>query len=239
MRQVPRYAIIGSGRLARHFCHYFHLLGISFQQWSRRDDPTLEKLPSVIEGCDRVLVLISDSAIESFIQDNLCLKEKVLIHCSGQLVTSLAHSAHPPYPFTQKLYSLDRYLKIPFVIEKEGPEFADLLPELSNPHVKIDKKLKPFYHALCVMGGNFTTLLWQKVSQEFERKLNFPKGIAHPYLEQIFLNLLQEPEDALAGPLVRGDTNTIVSNLNALAQDPYQEVYQAFVNAYQNSGDKK
>jgi phosphoglycerate dehydrogenase-like enzyme len=37
MRQVPEFGIVGSGRVARHFQHYFNLLGISVRAWSRRE----------------------------------------------------------------------------------------------------------------------------------------------------------------------------------------------------------
>ena len=121
------------------------------------------------------------------------------------------------------------------MIEQDSAEFKDLLPELRNQHVTIPKKLKPFYHAFCVISGNFSSLLWQKAFQEFEKKLNFPKEILHPYLEQIFLNLKNEPENALTGPLVRSDKKTVLANLDALSQDPYQEIYQAFVKVYKNT----
>ena len=65
MRQVPRYVIIGSGRL-QHFGHYFHLLDIPFHQWSRRNDPALEKLSSVVQDCDQILLLISEFRTISF-----------------------------------------------------------------------------------------------------------------------------------------------------------------------------
>ena len=45
----------------------------------------------------------------------------------------------------------------------------------------------------------------------------------------------------LTGPLVRNDTRTLQANLQALTGSPYQAVYQAFVNAYQQmkrSGEK-
>ena len=46
-------------------------------------------------------------------------------------------------------------------------------------------------------------------------------------------NIAADAKQALTGPLARNDTNTITANLAALTGDAYQQVYQAFVTAYQ------
>ncbi len=239
MRQVPQrvpYAILGAGRLARHFCRYFDLLGIAYLQWSRQQDPHYQQLVQIIAAADRVLILLTDSAIEIFIQENPILKNKLLIHCSGQLVSQLACGAHPLMTFAADLYSVESYQQIPFVIEQEGPTFNELFPGLNNPHFAIPQSAKAFYHALCVMSGNFTCLLWQKFFQELETKLQMPKEVAYPYMQQIFANLQQNSSVALTGPLARGDQTTITKNLNSLESDPFQKIYQAFVEVYQSIG---
>ncbi len=238
MGQVPEYAIIGAGRMARHFCHYLHLLNIPYRQWSRKADPAHVKLEEVIDGCKSILILINDGAIESFINAHPFLKKKVLVHFSGSLNTSLANGAHPLMTFNDKLYSLDTYQKIPFVIEKTDTAINELLPGLANPSFVIPRELKAFYHAMCVLSGNFTAILWQKFFTELETTFNIPKEMAHPYLEQIVLNLQNNPQSALTGPLSRNDLVTINANLQALAKDPFQKVYQAFWDIYQRGESK-
>ena len=47
-------------------------------------------------------------------------------------------------------------------------------------------------------------------------------------------NLINNPQNALTGPLVRNDQQTIARKFKASnSNDPYQAVYQAFVKAYQ------
>lgn len=233
MRQVPHYLIIGSGCVAQHFSHYFNLLNLSFQQWSRKTDPQLKELPSLIKQCNRILILISDSAIESFIQNHSELQNKTLIHFSGCLTTTLAHSAHPLMTFNAEPYSLEIYQKIPFILEEEGPRFTELFPDMLNSHFYIPRQLKPLYHAYCVMSNNFTTLLWQHFFSELQHTFKLPKETAFLYLEQTLKNNLHNSDRALTGPLVRGDEKTIKANLQSLTNDPFQTIYQAFVDVYQ------
>lgn len=228
------YLIIGAGKLARHFAFYFDSLKISYQQWSRFNDPEITQLPKSINNSARILVLISDSAIEKFIQKNIDAKNKILIHCSGSLLTNLAHSAHPLMTFGSKLYDAELYCKIPFILENEGEKFENLFPKLPNPHFYIPRDLKPFYHSMCVLSGNFTCILWHKFFYELENTLKLPKEIAYQYLQQTFVNLANNSKDALTGPLNRNDQNTIAANLKALQNDPFQKIYLTFIEIFQN-----
>jgi len=91
---------------------------------------------------------------------------------------------------------------------------------------------RPYYHALCVMAGNFSTILWRKLFEEFETRLNLPPSAAHPYLAQVAGNLMRDPSRALTGPLARGDAQAVAANLGALEGDPFHAVYSAFVKVH-------
>ena len=177
-------------------------------------------------------MLISDHAIEPFIEKHPFIQDKTLIHCSGCLQTPLAFSAHPLSTFGYHLYTLETYKKIAFITETKQPPLTQLLPGLPNASYPVDPHAKPFYHALCVLSGNFTTLLWQKMFNELEATFSIPKQAAYPYLQQITKNLIDNPDSALTGPLARGDHKTIAQNLKALEDDPFQAVYLAFKQAY-------
>jgi predicted short-subunit dehydrogenase-like oxidoreductase (DUF2520 family) len=233
------YAIIGCGRLAGHLAFYLSSLSIAFTCWGRRTpgrdcladtyEPNLER---AIEGASHVLVVISDDAIERFLAENhTLLADKICVHCSGSLVTALAQGAHPLMTFTEELYPVDHYRRIPFVVERGERAFEELLPGLPNPHYYLEAAEKPLYHALCVLSGNFTSLLWEKVFGEFEGKLRLPREVAYPYLERICLNLMNSRVNPVTGPLVRRDRGTVERNLEALGEDPYRSVYEGFLKA--------
>lgn len=231
MGQVPHYLIIGNGRVARHFAHYFSELGIAYSVWHRHQ--SIETLSLLLQQSSHVLVLIKDDVIEAFINHYLNSYQGYIIHFSGSLVSELAYGAHPLSTFNDALYSRDVYERIPFFVDHDAPVFAELLPGLPNPHVILNKSQKEKYHALCVMAGNFTCMLWQKLFASFESELNIPNEMAHPYLQQQVHNLIHFPADALTGPLVRRDQKTIEKHLAALSEDPFQKIYESFVECYQ------
>lgn len=230
MRQVPYYLIIGNGRMARHFRHYLSLLGIISSQWNRSE--SLNLLKEHLQKATHIPVLIDDQAIESFITEYLQESPAIKVHFSGALVSEKAYGAHPLMTFSTKLYTLDKYLSVPFVVDANAPPFETLLPGLSNQHVTLASEHKAKYHAMCVLGGNFSCLLWQKFFTVLESEFNLPAETGHAYLRQQMENLLTDYSSAFTGPLVRGDTETIRKNLDALEGDPFQSIYKCFVKNY-------
>ena len=234
MRQVPvdtPIGIVGDGRAARHFQHYFHLLGLPVRTWSRR--AATAEPPEALATCRTILLLIRDAAIEPFVEAWPALKQHRLVHFSGSLVTRFAEGAHPLMTFGRDLYDLDTYRRIPFVLDAGGTPFGELLPGLPNPSFTISAADRAYYHALCVMAGNFSAILWQKLFDELQRRFGIPASAAHPYLSQVTANLLRDAGRALTGPLSRGDSATIGANMQALEGDPFHAVYSAFVRAYE------
>ena len=236
------YAIVGGGRLARHFSEYFQLLEIPHNCWTRDrrsrfntfDLPGAEqRLKETVGNADRVLLLVADNAITALLKQYPFLHEKYLAHCSGSLSIPGVTGAHPLMTFTDRLYDLDTYQGIPFILEP-GPDFARLFPDLSNPHFVINVEDRARYHAMCVMAGNFSQLMWKGISDRFEQQLDLPATTMWPYLQQVTENFIQSPESALTGPLTRNDRQTIDRNLNSLNGDPLQDLYAAFVNFYQH-----
>ena len=236
MRQVPvsdapSFGIVGDGRVARHFHHYLSLLGLPVRGWSRR--VASPSPPEALASCRTVLLLIPDRAIVPFVEAWPGLARARLVHFSGALVTEAAHGAHPLMTFGPDLYDLETYRAIPFVVDDGSPAFEDLLPGLPNPSFAIPARDRAYYHALCVLAGNCSTLLWQKLFHELDARFGIPSSAAHPYLARITANLLADAGGALTGPLSRGDAPTIAANLRALEGDPFRAVYSAFVRAYE------
>jgi predicted short-subunit dehydrogenase-like oxidoreductase (DUF2520 family) len=225
MGQVP-YGIVGDGKLARHLIHYFNLLRIPYRQWSRRDPSSpLE----AFAPCSTVLIAIQDSAIEPWASQYNGPQK--LIHFSGALTTKCAVGMHPLMTFSAGFYELAEYQRIPFICE-DGPfGFTDIFPDLKNPHFKIKREDKAYYHALCVMGGNFSVILWNKLFEEFKTRLGLPAEAAFPYLERITRNLESDSRQALTGPLQRKDLETVFKNLESLEGDSFRSIYQAFARA--------
>ena len=221
------YLLIGSGRVARHLGHYFNLLNISHETWDRSQDPVA--IRGKIAKVSHVLLAISDSAIEGFYRQHLAGLEKTVVHFSGALDISGLICAHPLMTFHSEIYDLETYKKIHFTMT--GGTFAQALPGLDNSFSNLEASQKALYHTACVLGGNFTTLLIQKMLTLFN-ELGVPASAAEVYLQQVLKNTFAQTDTALTGPLARKDIVSVERNLQSLANDPYQQIYQSFLKAH-------
>lgn len=233
---TAHFAVLGDGRLARHMRRYLELLGLPCSGWSRRADSPFnshssndetERLRRTVAPASHVLLLVSDGAIARLVDRYPALQGRTLVHCSGALSVAGVAGAHPLMTFAHQRYTLEQYRRIPFLVESPH-RFQDLLPGLPNPHQAIEAKRKALYHALCVMAGNFPQILWQAVSERFQQGLAIDAELLEPYLRQVLENFLGSPDNALTGPLARGDQATIQRNLDALEGDPLQALYHCF-----------
>jgi hypothetical protein len=221
------FGIVGDGRVATHFSHYFRLLGIPYRQWSRRSPA------ESLANCPVILLLVSDPAIEELASR---YPGRTRVHFSGSFRSPDVHGMHPLMTFGHEVYSLVEYERISFVAE-DPALFRRLFPALANPCYGIRPSDKARYHALCAMAGNFTGFLWAKLFEEFPSALGIPAEAAIPYLEQVCRNIATSPthpEGFLTGPIVRGDVATIAKHLAALDSDPYRSVYEAFARIHLN-----
>ena len=221
---TPTYGLIGRGRVAAHLGRYLELEGLRHISWHRGMDGDAE---SILAEAGVILLAISDDAIAGFPADHPALCDRPLVHFSGSLFVNGVIGLHPLMTFGLELYDLETYRNIPFITERERPGFHDAFPSLGNPSLAISPELKPLYHALCVLAGNFTTILWNKAMRDFEDRLNLPREVLRPYLERTAANTLRQGGGALTGSLARGERGTIERDLEGLAGDPFREVYLA------------
>jgi predicted short-subunit dehydrogenase-like oxidoreductase (DUF2520 family) len=219
------YLLIGNGRVARHFKHYLQILNLEFSSWNR--SLSSEELQNSLRRSTHVLLAISDSALSSFYENHLKTWPGQVVHFSGALELPPMIGAHPLMTFGAALYDDAFYAKIPFVLSTPT-SLKDLLPGFNNPYFRIRPEQKAYYHALCVLGGNLTTLLLQKMLQGFE-SLELPPSMAQLYVEQIVRNVFTNPSAALTGPLARKDFATVQKNLTSLQGDSYADVYRSFL----------
>lgn len=226
---TPTYGLVGRGRLARHMAHYLQLEGQRVDRWNRGSP---EPCQDTLAGCRVILLAISDDALEPFRAANGWLANRTTVHFSGSLTLAGACGLHPLMTFGPELYDLETYRSVPFIEEQGGCRFGDVFPALRNRSWPLDPDLKPRYHALCVLAGNFTTLLWSKAFDEFEQRLGLPRETLLPYLRQTCRNTAASGGRALTGALARGDMETATRDLEALADDPYARVYEAFAGLF-------
>ena len=232
----PTYGLIGRGRVATHMARYLELEGLPCIAWHRGESRSPE---DVLRCADVRLLAISDDQIETFVDEHPTFLSRPLVHFSGSLVLDRVNGLHPLMTFGLEPYDLETYRSIPFVEERGGLGFQDVFPTLTNPSWPLEPELKPLYHALCVLGGNFTTLLWAKTFDAFERQLHLPKEALFPFLERTAANTIVSGRDALTGSLARGDLQTVRRDLQAFEGDPYERIFRAFTEVFDLEEVKK
>jgi len=237
MQQNFKYAVIGNGRMATHLCHYFNFLNIPYLHWCRSKHD-LVRLDEVLLKATHLLILIKDNEIDSFIDKYIFPKysHHLIIHFSGCLDSLRAHSAHPLQTFNQNsIYSFDEYQKIPFTVDSDAPRFSELLPGLKNPHYRIAKKDRAYYHAMCVLANNVSTIMWQKFYSEMKSRFHINEQDLLPFLQRTFQNIEKSSELALTGPIIRKDMQTLQKDLDALRDDSFYEVFHVIVKQFAGS----
>lgn len=230
MDTKPTYGLIGRGRVATHMARYLELEAQPFVSWHRGAALSPE---AALAPSDVLLLAISDDALRPFVDAHPELADRPLVHFSGSLAVDGLHGAHPLMTFGPERYDRETYRSIPFITECGGARFGDLFPGLVNPSWAIAAELKPLYHALCVLAGNCTTLLWAKAIRDFESRLGVPGAALQPFLERTCRNVAASGGGALTGPLARRDRGTVERDLEALADDPFAPVYRAFAEAFE------
>jgi len=231
-------SILGNGRLGKHLAYYFDLIDQDFNIWTRNSN---EALNSTVAESHAVLICFPDDVIDLFIKSNIeTLKDKILIHFSGALESKYAIGAHPLMSFPEDVYfDLETYQSIHFITDEDFPGWNRVAPKVTNITHRISTEKKALYHSLCVLSGNFSMMLWNKLFEDLETKLGISRQAAFPYLVQIFESTLMDSKKNMTGPLVRNDRQTIKKNIAALEGDSFQSVYRSFVDAFRESPPSK
>jgi hypothetical protein len=224
--------ILGNGRLSRHLRHYFTTREIPWTLWSRQE--SVAALTEKALGASAALLAVSDGAIEEVA--GLLPEELLKIHFSGIHVSEKAFGVHPLMTFSPHLLEPQVYDRIPLVVD---PEILtkEWLRNLPNPKWPLKKEDRALYHGLCHLAGNYSKWILEQVCRVFEGKLELPRTLLQPFLEQSLLQVMKKETDLNAGPFGRKDQKTIQDHLRALETEPaLKSLYLQYYDAYQKGG---
>jgi len=166
----------------------------------------------------------------------LCEKKAILdntlvIHCSGNFSSDILKSnkmpglktgtMHPLQTFANPGESANRFKGTTCTYESTSPvaakQILHIIKALHGTPVRINKMLKPIYHASGVIASNYLATLFY-LAEKFLIKAGFPKKLANKALLELVegtVKNLKSPglPQALTGPVSRGDTDTIQTHL--------------------------
>lgn len=158
---------------------------------------------------------------------------KVVAHCSGALSTSILSSLkeqgatvaslHPVYSFSQDPRDNGCFSDIWFNVEGDDAAqqvFVDLLENVGNKIVRVDKEQKEAIHLACVFYANFYVALASMAGQIMNRFGYSEKQVLtmlNPLLSSSIEQVLKYGCTAgLTGPVKRVDEDTLRTHLSYL-----------------------
>ena len=198
------------------------------------------KPPPWLGETDVVILTVRDDAITplatSLANSRAISERHVVLHLSGvqgqealgPLVTSRAAlgSFHPLQTIVEPELAAER-LKGAWAAVEGMPRAVEagerIAKDLGMRPFRIATKSKAIYHAGAVFASNYLVVV-EAIAQRLLRHAGLSDADAwaalRPLVEGTFENLSRhEPREALTGPVVRGDTATIVRHLESLAVD--------------------
>jgi len=251
-----RVFIIGPGHVGRGLSRAFRasgvlLIGLHGKRTSGIATST-GPLPPEISGANVIIVAVRDSQLDGVIEELIDAEAgrqltagTVVLHTSAIAEPSgldvlrargvAAGTFHPLVPFADPDASAD--LLRQGWIGVDGDNAAvnasrRLAGQIGARTMDIPPGTKPAYHAAAVIASNFPVVL-ASVASRLLRDIGMPEGSSLQAVTSLMggalANMRQAlPDDALTGPVMRGDTETIARHLRALAPHAdTREVYRA------------
>jgi len=252
-------AVLGSAlRAAGHA-----VVGVSAVSAASRDRadallpgvPVLE-VPDVVERAELVLLTVPDDALTDLVAGLATTggwqPGQLVVHTSGRfgwrvLGPAVASGAiplalHPAMTFTGTSLDLVRLTDCCFGVTAPGPVLPiaqALVVEMGAEPVVVDEDLRPLYHAALAHGANHLVTL---VSQSLEllrlAGVDEPGRLLGPLLSASLDNALRRGDDALTGPVARGDAGTVAVHVEALTAAGAADVLATYRSLARTTADR-
>jgi predicted short-subunit dehydrogenase-like oxidoreductase (DUF2520 family) len=203
-------------------------------------------LPPVISDANTIVLAVRDNQIDDAIAELLNENQRggrgriasgtVVVHTSGaaepELIPRLSEfglsggTFHPLIPFANPDRVPELMRRAWIGIDGDDPARATsrrLAGHVGARTLDIPAGGKSSYHAAAVMSSNFPVVL-AAIASHVLTAIGIPGKSAqhavHGLMEAAVSNLAEtSPVDALTGPIVRGETETIIRHLSALRRD--------------------
>jgi predicted short-subunit dehydrogenase-like oxidoreductase (DUF2520 family) len=241
--------IVGAGRLGSSLALALEHAGYPITSVHSASAASAEALSQRLPGshvasaaelaarCELVFITLSDSAIAACADELPWRAGQQVVHCSGGLglgaldpVTragALRGCLHPLQSFPERFGDPGRWSGIVCGIDADDPLGALLerhAHALGADVVRLERIDRARYHAAAVFASNYLVAL-QAAATEAWTSAGLPPALARSALGPLCLGTAERLarlslEDALTGPLARGDTQTIAHHLRALSTTP-------------------
>jgi predicted short-subunit dehydrogenase-like oxidoreductase (DUF2520 family) len=186
---------------------------------------------------DIVLIATPDDRIASccdaLAQTKSLSNKTIVFHCSGALPSTVLQNVQPCGAAIASIHPIRSFASPQKVVQNfsgtycgvEGDqsaldELGVLFSAIGAYFVLIDREQKILYHAAAVFASNYLVTLLDTAVQSYG-KAGIPQNVALKMMASLVQetteNVLQsEPEQALTGPIARGDVGTVIRQYRAV-----------------------
>ena len=255
-----RVFIIGPGHVGRGLFRAFRASGVEVVGLHGKRPSAVATSSGAIPGeasqANVVIVCVRDPQLDDAIQeiavaakDGRISRDTVILHTSAiaepAALVALSSAGfpggtfHPLVPFSDPDVSADLLRKAWIGIDGENAAknaSRRLAGHLGARTLEIPSGRKPAYHAAAVISSNFPVVL-ASVAGHLLHDIGIPDASAYQAVDSLMsgaiANMKQSmPDDALTGPVIRGDAETVGKHLRALGgMQPAREIYRVLSNA--------
>ena len=197
-----------------------------------------DTMENLIRDSEVIFITVPDGAIAEVWEQlkQLQIKNKIICHCSGALSSAVfsditnyecyGYSIHPLFAVNSKTESYKELSKALFTIEGDElhrDALADLIRSCGNKVVFLNPENKIKYHCAAVFASNLINGVMETAITELVQ-CGFTSEEALSALAPLTINNVAHLsegtlEEALTGPIERGDTSTVLKHLNNISDD--------------------
>ena len=234
--------LIGSGNVAFHLAKAFTEAQIPISQIFGRNTTELQKISEqfsipfsteTLVDADLYIISVSDSSIAEV--SSLIKNENALVtHTSGSvsreaLSGNYRKSVFYPLQTFSKSKNLD-YSKIPFFIDAENEEDAEILKNLalkiSENVMFADDEKRKYIHLTAVFACNFVNHLYAR-AKEISDSQGIPFDYFLPLIDETTQKIHElEPKLAQTGPAIRNDEKVLKLHESLLTDEEKLKIYK-------------
>ena len=255
-----RVFIIGPGHVGRGLFRAFRASGVEVVGLHGKRPSGVATssgdIPKEAAQANVVLVCVRDQQLDDAIEEVMVAarggriaRDTVILHTSAIAepagLTALSSAGypggtfHPLVPFTDPDISAELLRRAWIGIDGENAAknaSRRLAGHLGARTLEIPPGRKAAYHAAAVISSNFPVVL-ASVAGHLLHQIGIPDASAYQAVDALMTgavaNMKQTmPDDALTGPVVRGDAETVGKHLRALEGfEPAREIYRALSSA--------
>lgn len=210
-----------------------------------RSVPALE-VPEVVERAELVLLTVPDDVLPDLVAGLAATGSwqpgQLVVHTSGRFGVGVLDPAlrrgaiplalHPAMTFTGTSMDLTRLTDCCFGVTAPGPVLPvaqALVVEMGAEPVVVAEEARPLYHAALSHGSNhLVTLVAQALQLLRSAGVEHADRVLAPLLSAALDNAVRSGDDALTGPVARGDAGTVAAHVRTIAAAGAPDVLETY-----------